>query len=121
LDTAKTADTFQTAVIVINLIFSMATISQGQVRLQFTAAMPDQDGMVVIAVVCCSCWFISVMPMQHRFHQQFKYHTTASCNTILHWVTQWNLMGSVIDQYVEWQNQKKKISWITEVKNQSPC
>lgn len=55
LDTAENADTFQTAVNVINLTFSMPTISQGQVRLQFTAAMPDQDGMVVIADACCSC------------------------------------------------------------------
>jgi hypothetical protein len=78
----------------------MPTISQGQVRLQFTAAVPDQDGMVVTADVCCACWFISVMPMQHRFHQQFQYHTTASCDTILQWVTQWNLMGSEIDRCV---------------------
>jgi hypothetical protein len=55
LDTAQNADSFQTAVIVINLTFSMPTISQGQARLQFTAAVPEQDGIVVIADACCSC------------------------------------------------------------------
>jgi hypothetical protein len=54
LDTAENADSFQTAVTVIKLSFSMPTISQGQVRLQFMAAMPEQDGMVVTADVC-SC------------------------------------------------------------------
>jgi hypothetical protein len=55
LDTAETADSFQIAVIVTKLTFSMHIISQGQVRLQFTAAMPDEDGLVVTADVCCLC------------------------------------------------------------------
>jgi len=55
LDGAENADSFQTAVIVTNLTFSMPTISQGQVRLQFMAAVLNQDGTVVIADACCSC------------------------------------------------------------------
>jgi len=82
LDTAENAYSFQTVVSVLKWTFSMHIISQVQVRLQFTAAMPDQVGMVVTADVCCSCWFITVLPMQHRLHQHFQYHTIPSCNTM---------------------------------------
>jgi hypothetical protein len=67
----------------------MPTGSQGQTRVWFTATMPGQEGKVVTANVCCLCWFISVMPMQHRCHQTFQYpyyyflqHNIIVCNAM---------------------------------------
>jgi hypothetical protein len=68
-----------------NLTFSTTTSSQVEVVLLFAAGTPDQDTTVVIADVCFSCTFVSVLETQtqYKFHQQFQHHTAISCNTIL--------------------------------------